>query len=45
MAQPRKWLIPFSLKFQRNNQPNTLAMKSAKGKIKGKGCIFTVLWR
>ena len=28
---PRKWLMLFSLKFQRNNQQNALAMDSAKG--------------
>ena len=35
----------FSLKFQRNNQQNPLAMDSANGEPEGKGCIFTVLWR
>ena len=28
----RKWLMLFSLKFQRNNRQNTLAVNSAKGK-------------
>ena len=28
----RKWLRLFSLKFQRNNRQNTLAVDSAKGK-------------
>ena len=34
----------FSLKFQRNNQQNALAIGSAKGKTGEKGCIFTTLW-
>jgi len=34
----------FSLKFQRNNQQNALAIGFAKGKIGEKGCIFTTLW-
>ena len=38
---PRKWLMLFFLKFQRNNQKNT----SAKGKTGEKGCLFSVLWR
>ena len=42
---PRKWLMLFSLKFQRNNQQNALAMDSTEGKAEEKGCIFTVLWR
>ena len=42
---PRKWLMLFSLKFQRNNQKNASAMDSAKGKTGEKGCLFTVLWR
>jgi len=33
----------FSLKFQRNNQQNALAVDPAKGKTGEKGCIFTVL--
>ena len=35
----------FSLKFQRNNQPNALGMDSAKGETGEKGRIFAVLWR
>ena len=42
---PRKWLVLFSLKFQRNNQKNASTMDSAKGKTGEKGCLFTVLWR
>ena len=34
----------FSLKFQRNNQQNALAIGFAKGKTGEKGCIFTTLW-
>ena len=34
----------FSLKFQRNNQKNALAIGFAKGKTGEKGCIFTTLW-
>ena len=41
----RKWLMLFSLKFQRNNRKNTLTEDSAKGKTGEKGRIFTVLWR
>ena len=44
-TQPRNWLMLFSLKFQRNNQPNASAIDPAKGKIGEKGCLFTVLWR
>ena len=33
----------FSLKFQRNNRKNALAMNSAKGKDGEKVCIFNVL--
>ena len=36
--------MPFSLKFQRNNQQNALAIGFAKGKTGEKGCIFTTLW-
>ena len=39
---PRKWLMLFSLKFQRNNQKNASTMDSAKGKTGEKGCLFTV---
>ncbi len=41
----RKWLMPFSLKFQRDNRQKALAEDPAKGKTGEKGCIFTVLWR
>jgi len=41
----RKWLMLFSLKFQRDNRKNALAVAPAKGKIGEKGCIFTALWR
>ena len=34
----------FSLKFQRNNQQNALAIGFAKGKTGEIGCIFTTLW-
>ena len=34
----------FSLKFQRNNQKNALAIGFAKGKTGEKGRIFTTLW-
>ena len=33
----------FSLKFQRDNQKNALAIGFAKGKTGEKGCIFTTL--
>ena len=42
---PRKWLMLFSLKFQKNNQPNALAIEPADGKAGEKDCIFTALWR
>ena len=45
MAWPRKWLMPFSSKFQGNNQQNASAMNSAKGKTGEKARIFTALWR
>ena len=41
----RKWLMPFSLKLQRDNRQNALALDPAKGKTGEKGCIFTALWR
>mgnify|MGYP003103008940 len=44
-TQPKKRLMLFFLKFQRNNRQNTLVMDSAKGKTEEKGCMFTVLWR
>ncbi len=34
----------FSLKFQRNNQKNALAIGFAKGKTGEKGRTFTTLW-
>ncbi len=34
----------FSLKLQRNNQQNALAMDSAKGKVGEEDYIFTALW-
>ena len=41
----RKWLMLFSLKLQRDNRQNVLAVAPAKGKTGEKGCIFTTLWR
>ena len=35
----------FSLKFQRDNRKNALAVDPAKGKTGEKGRIFTALWR
>ena len=35
----------FSLKFQRDNRQNALAVDTAKGKTGEKGCIFTALLR
>ena len=35
----------FSLKFQRDNMQNALAVDPAKGKTGEKGCILTALWR
>ena len=35
-----KWLMLFSLKFQRANQKNALTVDSAKGKTGEKGCIL-----
>ena len=35
----------FSLKFQRSNRQNALAMYPAKGKTGEKGCMSTALWR
>ena len=40
-----KWLMLFSLKFQRNNRQNALAVDSVNGKTGEKGRIFTTLWR
>ena len=34
----------FSLKLQRNNQQNALAMDSVKEKVEKKDYIFTILW-
>ena len=36
----RKWLVLFSLKFQRSNQQSTLTIDSTKGKTGEKGCIL-----
>ena len=41
----RKWSMLFSLKFQRDNRQNALAVDPAKGKTGEKGCIFIALWR
>ena len=35
----------FSLKLQRDNRQNAVAVAPAKGKNGEKGCIFTILWR
>ena len=35
----------FSLKLQRDNRKNALAVVPAKGKTEEKSCIFTILWR
>ena len=35
----------FSLKLQRDNQQNALAVDSAKGKTGEKGCIFIALMK
>ena len=37
---PRKWLMLFSSKFQRNNRQNTLAMEPVKGKA-GEKAVFS----
>ena len=37
--------ILFSLKFQRSNRQNALAMYPAKGKTGEKGCMSIALWR
>ena len=34
----------FSMKFQRDNRQNALAVDPTKGKTEEKGCIFTALW-
>ena len=36
----RKWLMLFSLKFQRGNRQNALSVDPAKGKTGEKGYIF-----
>jgi len=36
----RKWLMLFSLKLQRDNRQNALAVDPAKRKTGEKGCIF-----
>ncbi len=35
----------FSLKLQRDNRQNALAVDPAKGKTGEKGCLFIALWR
>ena len=40
-----KMVDAFSLKLQRDNRKNALAVDPAKGKTGEKGCIFNVLWR
>ena len=45
MAMSWEMADAFFLEAQRNNQPYTLAMDSAKGKAGEKGCIFIVLRR
>ena len=37
---PRKWLMLFSLKLQRDNRQNALAMNSAKGETLRKSLHF-----
>ena len=44
-TQPKKRLMLFSLKFQRNNRQSALAKDSAKRKTGEKSCIFTALWK
>ena len=41
---PRKWLMLFSLKFQRNNRQNALAMDSAKRENPEKKSAFSLCW-
>ena len=41
----RKWLMFFSLKLQRDNWKNALAVDPAKGKTGKKALFFTALWR
>ena len=36
----RKWLVLFSLKFQRNNQQSTLTIDSTKGKTRKKAVFY-----
>ena len=45
LACAMKMVDAFSLKFQRINRQNALALYSAKRKTGEKGCIFTALWR
>ena len=45
MAMSWEMADAFFLEAQRNNQPYTLDMDSAKGKAGEKGCIFIVLRR
>ena len=35
-TRPRNWLMLFSLKFQRNNQPNASATVPPRGKLEKK---------
>ena len=41
----RKWLMLFSLKLQRDNRQNALAVDPTKGKTGKKALFFTALWR
>ena len=41
----RKRLMPFSLKFQRDNRKNALAVDPTKAKNRKKALFFTALWR
>ena len=41
----RKWLMLFSLKLQRDNRKNALAVDPAKEKTGKKAVFSTVLWR
>ena len=41
----REWLMLFSLKLQRDNRKNALAVAPAKGKTGKKALFFNALWR
>ena len=41
----KKWLMLYSLKFQRDNRKKGLSRGSNQGENWKKGCIFTPLWR